>query len=279
MAWHLEKPDPVLSRLHAAPVFTEQELKRIAQRLYQWASGIALCALLACTQVAIWIFGFERIPATVWPAVAWLGIAWLAWALRLTTFAQRPHTLVHIRDVLWWNALTLVGLSTALIGASGGARSPLFWLYMPLIAVELLQNHRRGRRISWLAWGLYSLCVFGLLGNTVYALPHPVQALWSLYLDDCLNALGGSAWLLLVALLASCLSRYLNQVEHELEAWECANNQKELTINKECERLKALQQALNVRLARLKECEAHLQSSRMPLHQGEGEGLTSLGMP
>lgn len=202
-----------LNRLSVSPNATA--LSPDAARWRAWSRGIALSTALV---VIAGFFIRSRSDTMGLALVAGLGFLALLWAFFLSRLARRTTPLPHPAFCRWMNSLVLLGLITGLLGVTGATLSPLFWLYVPLVVGETLQDRRRGLVVGWLAWGLF--CALLLL-QLVPGLPesltgpsaktHPAGVPWFVH------ALGVALWYLALAVGGSLLYRWTSRHEGTLQ--------------------------------------------------------------
>jgi two-component system sensor histidine kinase PilS (NtrC family) len=136
-------------------------------------------------------------------------LAILAWALLDGAFGRRT----------WFAYLQVIGdvaLVTAFVGATGGADSPMTFLYvLPVVAATVLLYRRGGLLVAALCWlcyaGLLGLRVGGWVPGTTPVEPVPLGRLFY----DLLSHLLG---FFVVAYLASYLAERLRATDQELRA-------------------------------------------------------------
>src|SRR3989338_1955926 len=113
------------------------ELAPASKLLRNWSKGLALASPVF-VMAAIMIRGWQD--GKTLPLIAILGCLAFSWSYLLVRVSRHPALLQHVDHALWINSVVLGLLVTAMIGATGASLSPLFWLYLVLIAAEILQD-------------------------------------------------------------------------------------------------------------------------------------------
>lgn len=140
-------------RTRGSAAKTEHVL-RAADQLRGWAQGIAIGTPVFVV-VGTLVRGWQNTGALL--LVASIGLLAFLWAHVLVRLSRRADALHRVDALLWANLAILLLLATTMIGVTWASFSPLFWLYLVLIAAESLQDRRRSIVLAWLSWSLFCL--------------------------------------------------------------------------------------------------------------------------
>src|SRR3989338_959109 len=105
--------------------------------LRRWSRGIAI-ATPVLVMAAMTIRGWHD--AAALQRIACIGLLAFSWSYLLVRASRHPDIVRRLGQALWVNSVVLSLLVTAVISVTGASLSPLFWLYLVLIAVDTLQD-------------------------------------------------------------------------------------------------------------------------------------------
>src|SRR3989338_1047463 len=200
MMWWKSKPSRRAAFEGLLPKLAVERCQDIATNLtdptvplHRWSRGIAI-ATPVFVMAAMTIRGWQD--AAALQRIACIGLLAFSWSYLLVRASRHPDIVRRLGQVLWVNSVVLSFLVTAILSVTGSSLSPLFWLYLILIAAETLQDRQRGVVVAWLSCTLFCGLI---ITQALQWLPaehtggSPVGSAW------LVHALGIALWYLVIA--------------------------------------------------------------------------------
>jgi hypothetical protein len=186
------------------------------------------------------------------------------WSVALFRIASHVPTLEHAGWFRTANSLVLASLSTMLISITGGALSPLFWVYAVLIVAEARQSWWRAAATAWLSWimlcGLVAMQVSGKIPDTFTGIVwhvYPFQPGW------LAHALGIEIWYFAIAIGLTGTARWMDEHERVMHRREDVLEVRERAIAAEHAALQTARQELGRRIFEFDQTKRRFEAERL----------------
>ena len=230
-------------------------------RFRRWALAVALAVPLLAMAAAC----LRGWPAPInWEPVATVSLGAFLWSAALFRIASHVPTLEHAGWFRTANSLVLASLGTALISITGGALSPLFWVYAALIIAEARQSWWRAAATAWLSWimlcGLVAMQVSGKIPDTFTGIVwhvYPFQPGW------LAHALGIEIWYFAIAVGLTGTARWMDEHERVMRRREDVLEVRERAIAAEHAALQTARQELGRRIFEFDQTKRRFEAERL----------------
>ena len=235
-------------QLLRAPIGVPEGPEADAARLRHWTSGIAIGTPVFVVAATI-IRGWQD--ATALQFIAVIGLLALLWSYLLACAAQQENRFRHLDAVPWVNSVVLLTLTTMMMSLTGGPLSPLFGLYLILIAGETLQDRHRGLVVAWCSLALFSGLI---IAEALRWWPNGWGVPWDaspLNTKGLPYALGIALFYLVIAIGVSAFSQWIALHERRLREQYDGMAKREQVMEGECAKLQAEYQEIGQRIAQL----------------------------
>ncbi len=240
----------------------------------RWGLAIALAApvlALAAACVCGW-------PGPInWEPIATVTLGAFFWSAALFRFASHIPSLEQAGPLRAANSLVLVTLSTFLIAVTGGALSPLFWIYVVLILGEARQSRWRAAATAWLSWAMFcGLVVVQVSGKLPEVFTGIVWKIYPLASGWLAHALGIEIWYFAIAAGVTGVARWMDEQEGDLQRRQDVLDVRERAMTAEHEALQTGRQQLGRRIFEFDQTQRRFEAERI---RWEDEHRHAAAMP